>query len=110
MTKRKAILGIAGCRDDSRFDGRRERSMGRSRNADTNDVRAAAGRTAKSQAVDRLRPLPRAGTHGASSLVGSWLEKVTFRTDRPPLKSLIIFHGDGTPASNDQGSVTTDPP
>ena len=41
-------------------------------------------------------------------LVGSWIETVTFppETGRPPLKSLVTFHGDGTMTCSDQGSVT----
>ena len=71
---------------------------------------AAERRVAKSPAVGPPAAVPRAGMHGVSSLVGSWLETVTFRSDRPPLKSLISFHGDGTLATSDQGSVTLDPP
>jgi hypothetical protein len=46
------------------------------------------------------------------ALVGSWLETVTFppETGRPPLKSLVTFHGDGTMVASDQGGVTIDPP
>ncbi|MFZ0710682.1 MAG: hypothetical protein WAM53_11630 [Terrimicrobiaceae bacterium] len=82
---------------------------------------ATAGRTTKSQSGSiaatlraEIRALSKKGAHfGASSnsLVGSWLEKVTF--DSSPdrvLQSLVIFNDDGTTESNDQGSVTTDPP
>ena len=46
------------------------------------------------------------------TLVGSWLETVTFppETGRPPLKSLGTFHSDGTMTCSDQGGVTTAPP
>ena len=42
------------------------------------------------------------------AVVGSWVETVTFppETGRPPLKSLITFHDDGTMTCSDQGSVT----
>jgi len=44
----------------------------------------------------------------AQALVGSWLETVTFPPEagRPPLKSLVTFHNDGTMTCSDQGSVT----
>ena len=53
---------------------------------------------------------PKAGPHGGNSLVGSWIETVTFPLDFPPnpggvLKSLIAVHDDGTIEANDQGSV-----
>ena len=59
--------------------------------------------------------VPRVGMLGEfkkKSLVGSWLETVTFppETGRPKLKSLVRFHDDGTVVSSDQGSVTLDPP
>jgi hypothetical protein len=45
------------------------------------------------------------------SLVGSWLETVTFPPDtRPPTKALSTFHEDGTITISDQGSVTTSGP
>jgi hypothetical protein len=45
------------------------------------------------------------------SLVGSWLETVTFPPDiRPPAKALSTFHADGTITISDQGSVTTSGP
>jgi hypothetical protein len=46
------------------------------------------------------------------ALVGSWLETVTFppETGRPPLKSLVSFHDDGTMVCSDQGAVTTTEP
>ena len=55
------------------------------------------------------------GNEGATNkkaLVGSWLETVTFppESGRPPLKSLVSFHGDETMVASDQGGVTTDPP
>ena len=58
--------------------------------------------------------LPRVGMLGEfkkKSLVGSWLETVTFspETGRPPLKSLVSFHADGTVMASDQGSVTLGP-
>jgi hypothetical protein len=51
------------------------------------------------------------GEFKKKSLVGSWLETVTFspETGRPPLKSLVIFHDDGTTLASDQGSVTLGP-
>ena len=55
--KRKVILGIAGCRDDSRFNRRRERSTDRSRNADTNDLRRRRESSRKVAAgIDYNRP------------------------------------------------------
>jgi hypothetical protein len=47
-----------------------------------------------------------------NALVGSWLETVTFPPEfgRPPLKSLVTFHEDGTFLNSDQGGVTVDPP
>ena len=55
---------------------------------------------------------PKSGRHGGNSLVGSWLETVTFppETGRPPLKSLVSIHNDGILAANDQGAVVTEPP
>jgi len=52
------------------------------------------------------------GTPNKKALVGSWLETVTFppESGRPPLKSLVSFHDDGTMACSDQGAVTTEPP
>jgi hypothetical protein len=54
------------------------------------------------------RTLMRGGST-KNSLVGSWMETVTFP---PPesrvLMSLTTFHDDGTMAANDQGSVTVD--
>ena len=51
-------------------------------------------------------------TPNNKALVGSWLETVTFPPEfgRPPLKSLVTFHGDGTMVNSDQGGVTVDPP
>jgi hypothetical protein len=41
--------------------------------------------------------------------VGSWVETVTFPAEvgRPPLKSLVTFHADGTTTCSDQGAVST---
>jgi hypothetical protein len=50
------------------------------------------------------------GEFRKKSIVGSWVETVTFDNGRPDLKSLVSFHADGTVASSDQGSVTLDPP
>jgi hypothetical protein len=46
------------------------------------------------------------------TLVGSWLETVTFPPEfgRPPLKSLSSYHSDETMSCTDQGNVTVDPP
>jgi hypothetical protein len=46
------------------------------------------------------------------AVVGSWVETVTFppETGRPPLKSLITFHDDGTMTCSDQGGVTLNEP
>ena len=46
------------------------------------------------------------------AVVGSWLETVTFPPEagRPPLKSLITFHDDGTMTCSDQGGVTLNEP
>ena len=53
-----------------------------------------------------------AGGTNKTTLVGSWLETVTFppESGRPPLKSLGTFHGDHTMVCSDQGTVTTEPP
>lgn len=50
-----------------------------------------------------------AQTAGRKTLVGSWVETVTFPAEvgRPPLKSLVTFHPDGTMTCSDQGAVTT---
>ena len=75
----------------------------------TRMISGAAG----SQVAESPPAAPRRGTRGVStknSLVGSWQETVTFEGDRPPLKSLITFHDDGTMEANDQGSVTLQPP
>jgi hypothetical protein len=56
--------------------------------------------------------LPTVGLLGVltnKSLVGSWVETVTFDNGRPPLKSLVSFHADGTMMASDQGSVTLGP-
>ncbi len=52
------------------------------------------------------------GTAGKKALVGSWVDTVTFpaETGRPPLKSLVTYHGDETLAYSDQGNVTIEPP
>ena len=46
------------------------------------------------------------------SIVGNWVETVTFppETGRPQLLSLVHFNADGTMGSSDQGGVTTEPP
>ena len=51
-------------------------------------------------------------TPNKKALVGTWLETVTFPPEfgRPPLMSLVTFHGDGTMVNSDQGGVTIDPP
>jgi hypothetical protein len=53
------------------------------------------------------------GSVNAQSLVGSWVETVTF-LDGPMqgrvLKSLVMFHADFTVFSSDQGGVTLDSP
>jgi hypothetical protein len=56
--------------------------------------------------------LPTVGLLGVltnKSLFGSWVETVTFDNGRPPLKSLVSFHADGTMMASDQGSVTLGP-
>jgi hypothetical protein len=52
------------------------------------------------------------GTAEKKALVGSWVDTVTFpaETGRPPLKSLVTYHGDETLAYSDQGNVTIEPP
>jgi hypothetical protein len=47
-----------------------------------------------------------------NAVVGSWVETVTFPPEfgRPPLKSLVTFHEDGTFLNSDQGGVVLDPP
>jgi hypothetical protein len=62
------------------------------------------------QAFSRVGML---GEFKRKSLVGSWLETVIFLDGFMKgrvLKSLVIFHDDGTVMSSDQGSVQTDPP
>jgi hypothetical protein len=61
--------------------------------------------------------LPTVGLLGEfkkKSLVGSWLETVTFTPDQNGvvrvLKGVVSFHDDGTEMSSGQGGVTTDPP
>ena len=53
-----------------------------------------------------------AGRADKKALVGSWVDTVTFPAEmgRPPLKSLVTYHGDETLAYSDQGNVTTEPP
>jgi hypothetical protein len=53
-----------------------------------------------------------AGATNKKALVGSWLETVTFppESGRPPLKSVVSFHGDETMVASDQGGVTLEPP
>jgi len=78
----------------------------------------AAGMTVVSTGIisaQSTTALPRVGMlweFKKKSLVGSWLETVTFppETGRPKLKSLVSFHDGGTVVSSDQGSVTLDPP
>ena len=56
--------------------------------------------------------LPKVGLLGEfrkKSIVGSWVETVTFNNGRPDLKSLVSFHAVGTMVSSDQGSVTLGP-
>jgi hypothetical protein len=50
------------------------------------------------------------GTPQKKTLVGSWVETVTFPPEfgRPPVKAVGTFHGDGTLVFN--GSVTLEPP
>jgi hypothetical protein len=43
------------------------------------------------------------------SIVGSWVESVTFYNGRPNLESLVSFHADGTLMASDQGSVVLPP-
>lgn len=45
-----------------------------------------------------------------TALVGSWIETVTFPPEagRPPLKSLMTAHADGTMVCSDQGAVTAE--
>src|ERR1700730_709226 len=43
------------------------------------------------------------------SIVGSWVETVTFYNGRPNLESLVSFHADGTLMASDQGSVVLPP-
>ena len=47
-----------------------------------------------------------------NALTGSWVDTVTFPPEagRPPLKSLVAFHGDGIMTYSDQGTVTLAPP
>jgi hypothetical protein len=45
----------------------------------------------------------------SKTAVGSWVETVTFpaAVGRPPIKSLVTFHDDGTMTCSDQGAVST---
>jgi len=45
----------------------------------------------------------------SKTAVGSWVETVTFPAEvgRPPIKSLVTFHEDGTATCSDQGAVST---
>ena len=43
------------------------------------------------------------------SIVGSWVETVTFYNGRPNLESLVSFHADGTVMASDQSSVILPP-
>jgi len=53
-----------------------------------------------------------AGATDKQTLVGSWLETVTFppESGRPQLKSLGSFHADHTMVCSDQGAVTIEQP
>lgn len=77
-------------------------------------TRPTASRIATVQGATALQGLEASndGTPKKKALVGSWLETVTFppESGRPPLKSLVSFHGDETMVASDQGGVTTDPP
>ena len=68
---------------------------------------AAGNRVAKSP-LGSTTTAPRTAMQGANSLVGSWLETVTFLPEgsRPQQKGLVTFHHDGTLAVYDQGNVT----
>ena len=46
---------------------------------------------------------------GQKTLVGSWVETVTFPAEvgRPPIESLVTFNAEGTMTCSDQGAVTT---
>jgi hypothetical protein len=74
---------------------------------------AAGNRVAKSP-LGSTTAAPRTAMQGANSLVGSWLETVTFLPEgsRPQQKGLVTFHHDGTLAVYDQANVTVtlDPP
>ena len=112
-------MGIAGCRDDSHFNG--------VVNAQWVDHETLA-RMMSSAAGNRVAKSPQstaatAGSHGLSvdkgvtlwseqEFVGWQLDRnrhVPARTGRPPLNSLTSIHDDGTFTANDQGSVITDP-
>ena len=56
-------------------------------------------------------PLAAQGSSKKPTLVGSWLETVTFPPEfgRPPLKSLSSYHSDETMSCTDQGNVTVGP-
>jgi hypothetical protein len=76
-------------------------------------VASGASTFAQSDASTPLRIGPDSHrTPNKDALVGTWLETVTFPPEmgRPPLKSLVTFHGDGTMVNSDQGGVTIDPP
>ena len=45
------------------------------------------------------------GSTDKRSIIGSWLETVTFNGPMPALKSLVTFNGDGTVLVADQGAV-----
>ena len=64
---------------------------------------------ASAQSTTALPTVGLLGVLTKKSLVGSWVETVTFDNGRPPLKSLVSFHADGTMMSSDQGSVTLGP-
>jgi hypothetical protein len=67
----------------------------------------AGSRVAKSP-LRSTAAAPRTAMQTANSLVGSWLETVTFppESGRPPQQGLVTFHHDGTLAVYDQGNVT----
>jgi len=80
-------------------------------------ISGAAGSRVAMSSPESTAALPRVGMLGEfkkKSLVGSWLETVTFPPDENGdvrvLKSLVSFHDDGTMLASDQGSVMFDPP
>jgi len=80
-------------------------------------ISGAAGSRVAMSSPESTAALSRVGMLGEfkkKSLVGSWLETVTFPPDENGdvrvLKSLVSFHDDGTMLASDQGSVTLNPP